>query len=311
MSELSEILRKEYKKKEKKKPIDFSMLMEMVEQLYDAIEPEVMGEVDLEEMALSKVTPEMYGTITHASELIDDVETNVELKGKQQIYSLASLTRQHYGGELSDLYEFFPKEGYPGNTMPRPENLKELIEKPELMTAANEIFWVAYSKSKKSNDGEKLEDAFVEYCNFIVPDSAKSISGAGQDILIGNVHCEVKSSQKDAPNYQLNSSAIHPDPGKAYIFMMKSRSDEPNFVIVSSELLYNSALHYYLDHEDGLEQSISNEVKKIMGSVDLADMITKTIISGKPEYEIPKTFRLANSPLVVRFRIMFSLGKYK
>ena len=43
MSELSEILRKEYKKKEKKKPIDFSMLMEMVEQLYDAIEPEVMG----------------------------------------------------------------------------------------------------------------------------------------------------------------------------------------------------------------------------------------------------------------------------
>ena len=44
MSELSEILRKEYKKKEEKKPIDFSMLMEMVEHLYDAIEPEVIGE---------------------------------------------------------------------------------------------------------------------------------------------------------------------------------------------------------------------------------------------------------------------------
>ena len=44
MSELSEILRKEYKKKEKKKPIDFSMLMEMVEQLYDAVEPEVIGD---------------------------------------------------------------------------------------------------------------------------------------------------------------------------------------------------------------------------------------------------------------------------
>ena len=43
MSELSEILRKEYKKKEEKKPVDFSMLMEMVEQLHDAIEPEVMG----------------------------------------------------------------------------------------------------------------------------------------------------------------------------------------------------------------------------------------------------------------------------
>ena len=42
MSELSEILRKEYKKKEEKKPIDFSMLMEMIEQLYDAVEPEVM-----------------------------------------------------------------------------------------------------------------------------------------------------------------------------------------------------------------------------------------------------------------------------
>jgi len=44
MSELSEILKNEYKKKEEKKPIDFSMLMEMVEQLYDAIEPEVVEE---------------------------------------------------------------------------------------------------------------------------------------------------------------------------------------------------------------------------------------------------------------------------
>ena len=30
MSELAEILRKEYKKKEERKPADFSMLMEMV-----------------------------------------------------------------------------------------------------------------------------------------------------------------------------------------------------------------------------------------------------------------------------------------
>jgi len=44
MSELSEILKNEYKKKEKAKPIDLSMLMEMVEHLYDAIEPEVIGE---------------------------------------------------------------------------------------------------------------------------------------------------------------------------------------------------------------------------------------------------------------------------
>jgi hypothetical protein len=44
MSELSEILKNEYKKKEEKKPIDFSMLMEMVEHLYDAIEPEVVEE---------------------------------------------------------------------------------------------------------------------------------------------------------------------------------------------------------------------------------------------------------------------------
>ena len=43
MSELAKILRKEYKKKEKRKPADFSMLMEMVEELYDAIEPEVVG----------------------------------------------------------------------------------------------------------------------------------------------------------------------------------------------------------------------------------------------------------------------------
>ena len=69
MSELSEILRKEYKKKEKKKPIDFSMLMEMVEQLYDAIEPEVMGEgikptSDSEVADMSKVSIEqMLGAL--------------------------------------------------------------------------------------------------------------------------------------------------------------------------------------------------------------------------------------------------------
>ena len=44
MSELTEILREAYKKKEERKPIDFSMLMEMVEHLYDAIEPEVVEE---------------------------------------------------------------------------------------------------------------------------------------------------------------------------------------------------------------------------------------------------------------------------
>jgi hypothetical protein len=41
MSELTEILREAYQKKEERKPIDFSTLIEMIEQLYDAIEPEV------------------------------------------------------------------------------------------------------------------------------------------------------------------------------------------------------------------------------------------------------------------------------
>jgi len=47
MSELTEILREAYQKKEERKPIDFSTLMEIVEQLYDAIEPEVMGSLPL------------------------------------------------------------------------------------------------------------------------------------------------------------------------------------------------------------------------------------------------------------------------
>jgi len=62
MSELSEILRKEYKKKEEKKPIDFSMLMEMVEQLYDAIEPEVISEEDGHRFSVDIDLPKLIPT---------------------------------------------------------------------------------------------------------------------------------------------------------------------------------------------------------------------------------------------------------
>jgi len=62
MSELSEILRKEYKKKEKKKPIDFSMLMEMVEHLYDAIEPEVIEEEEARRFSVDIDLPKLIPT---------------------------------------------------------------------------------------------------------------------------------------------------------------------------------------------------------------------------------------------------------
>ena len=74
MSELTEILRKEYQIKKKKKPIDFSMLMEMVEHLYDAIEPEVMGNLPLPPRGYVMTENEEVQDPTAEEEDTDNVE---------------------------------------------------------------------------------------------------------------------------------------------------------------------------------------------------------------------------------------------
>ena len=56
MSELSEILKNEYKKKEEQKPIDFSMLMEMVEnELSSFVPKKTPSEKDLRKLNLDAI----------------------------------------------------------------------------------------------------------------------------------------------------------------------------------------------------------------------------------------------------------------
>ena len=165
--------------------------------------------------------------------------------------------------------------------------------------------------STKTNDGEKREQGIVAYCNKIQPHSdTRAVSKAGEDFYLEGALIELKSSEKSDPNYQLNSSAIVSAPEKAYLFMVNSKTS-PTIFVVASELFYNVATFRLVQDQgdDSLEKSIRKNVKEILGEISLTDIITQTVLTGKPYDVETKSFSVGKSPIKARFRIMFSLGK--
>ena len=179
------------------------------------------------------------------------------------------------------------------------------------MGSPNEAYWITLAFSPGKNDGARNEDAIIAYCNKITPKSAKEVGGtaAGQDVVIGKVVCEVKSSEGGDPNYNLNSSVVTPDPDKAYLFITNTRST-PTVYVVSSDLLYKLITFRLVKPGEDLETSIQKDVEEILGTVNLSDMVIKTIITGKP-YDVQKSFNVGGSPISARFRLMFNLSKFK
>jgi len=277
----------------KQDTLGLDQLVEMVEQVMD----EKLEDEDL--------TEDFYKSVISITKDMGGDKKTVDIKAKNQIRRLASLSAKHYATELYDLYQMFPG-GAAGNKIQKPEGFDPSKEP----TTPEEAYWKAYAEStSKATKGEKIEDALVAYFNFKKEGSAKGLGATGKDVQVGNVTIEVKSSKTSTPNFQLNSSAVTPDPNKAYIFVLNSESDSPDFVTVSSELLYKIAMFRLLQSDVDLDTAVGNAVEAALKGQDINKMIAQTLISGNPEFEIPKTLKIGDSPLRARIRIMFSLGK--
>ena len=293
MKELDKLVENYFEEKEAPE-LTSDLLLEMVGKSID----EALEDADL--------TPKLYQSIISISRDMGEGNINqVNIKAKNQIRRLASLSKTFYGDELYDLYELFPASAA-GNSILKPRDFNPEQE-PDSPEAA---YWKAYSEStSKATKGEKIEDALAAYFNFKRQGSSETLGATGKDVQVGDVTIEVKSSKSSTPNFQLNSSAVVPDPKKAYIFVVNSETDNPNFVSVSSHLLYKVAMFRLLQDSEGLEAAVGKAVTDALSGQDVNKMIAQTIISGNPEFDIPKTLKIGKSPLRARIRIMFSLGK--
>ena len=289
MKELDQIVENFFQPKQDTLGLD--QLVEMVE--------EVMGE------ALETITPDMYDSIMKISKDMGGSKKQIDIKAKNQIRRLASLSMVHYQDELGDLYQNLPA-GAVGNKISKPAD----FDSTQAPATPEEAYWKAYEEStSKATKGEKVEDALKGYFNFKKPGSSEVLSKTGKDVQVGDVTIEVNSSKTSTPNIQLNSSAITPDPKKAYIFVLNSETDNPTFITVSSDLLYKVATFRLLQSNVPLDQAVGNAVTQALKGQDINKMIAQTIVSGNPEFDIPKTLKIGKSPLRARIRIMFSLGK--
>jgi hypothetical protein len=284
----------------KSKAVDTeSLLTEMVKEVLES--ENVTEELD-------KLTPQDYQSILGINKDIDGDSKFVTFKGRNQLKRMSALSKKHYAAELSDLFRFFPSSI--NNRIREPKDAKGQYKMEP--NTPEEAFWFSYYRSKKRNTGEKLEDGLLGYFNFIDAGSALARAGTGIDMMVGDVKVEVKSSEKADPNYQLNSSSVTPDPNKAYIFILESNSGNPNFIVVSSDLLYKVIMFNFVQEigdEGDLKEAVRAAVVRALKGMDLTDLIAQTIVSGDPEFEIPKTLQIGDSPLRARIRIMFSLGK--
>ena len=293
MKELDKLVENYFEEKEAPE-LTSDLLLEMVEKSID----EALEDADL--------TPKLYQSIISISKDMGEGNVNqVNIKAKNQIRRLASLSKAFYGDELYDLYEMLPGAAV-GNSISKPRDFNP-EEQPSTPEAA---YWKAYSESTgKATKGEKIEDALAAYFNFKKQGSSETLGATGKDVQVGDVTIEVKSSKTSTPNFQLNSSAVVPDPKKAYIFVFNSETDNPNFVSVSSHLLYKITMYRLLQNNQDLELEVGKAVTAALSGQDINKMIAQTIISGNPEFDIPKTLKIGKSPLRARIRIMFSLGK--
>jgi hypothetical protein len=260
----------------------------------------------------------------------------VPLTKMNQLRVMARISRHHYGNELASLYEFFPAATM-GNPIGTVDNLDELVSQVKadlkengvdldamdlsnrdpknpnpvlhVVQTPTEAYWVTFELSTDETEGNKREEALAAYCNKMKAGSAYTQSSPGEDMVIGGVVTEVKTAQKEAPNYQLNASSFTPDSNKGYLFMVNSKT-KPTVFVVSSELLFKVATFRLVEPGESLQRSVEVAVQDAVGTLKLSDLIVDTILTGKP-VDLPKTFRIGDSPINARIRINFSIGKIK
>jgi hypothetical protein len=163
--------------------------------------------------------------------------------------------------------------------------------------------WRQYVSHEESNNGKKIEIAVLNYLKTHNIE-AESTRGQGLDITIGNKIIDVKSSEKNTINTQLQTSFYTDNPSKFYIFVTNTKKKDIELRIISSQILRQINLGYNIFNElhtfqqsNTLDKEITNGLK----TLDFKHFITNSITQGKSA-DATKSFKIGND-VRVRFVI--------
>jgi hypothetical protein len=219
------------------------------------------NDISLLENILEKLGVNLKKTEIYES-AIDLLNKDILSKDKkitklESFTELAKLTYEQY--DLGDVKTVFPN---PINTI---KNWKQYIDK------------------NLSNTGRIIENALKNYSISLKIDS-KEISGKGEDISIGNKIIEIKSSQGNRINTQLQTSFYSKDLNKFYAFVLNTSLDDIQILIVASDLLYKISLGDEIIDEiesKGESDVLINQIEKGLQTLDLKKFIMTSLLTGK------------------------------
>jgi hypothetical protein len=221
----------------------------------------------------------------YLDESLESTINDVTGKGKkltklQTFTDLAILTYAQY--DLGDIKTVFPN---PVNTI---EN------------------WRQYVDQRLSNKGREVENCIKNYSISKGVESKEIPRGKGEDVIIGGKTTEIKSTQGNKINTQLQTSFYTNDPNKFYLFVSNTTSDNIDVRVVASQLLYRSALgDEIVDEIEANKESniLSQQLEDGLKTLNIKNFIMSSLLTGKTSEE-SKSFLIGKDKNVrVRFVI--------
>jgi len=167
--------------------------------------------------------------------------------------------------------------------------------------------WRKYVDKTLSNKGREVENCIKNYAIREFNVDAQEISkGKGEDVIIGGKVTEIKSSQKNEINTQLQTSFYTNDPNKFYLFVSKTTSDDIDVRVVASQLLYRAALgDEIVDEIETNKDSniLSQQLENGLKTLNIKNFIMSSLLTGKTSKE-SKSFLIGKDQNIrVRFVI--------
>lgn len=222
----------------------------------------------------------------HLDEGLESTIKDITGKGKkltklQTFTDLATLTYAQY--DLGDIKTVFPN---PVNTIQG---------------------WRKYVDQRLSNKGREVENCIKNYAiNEFNIDAKEIPKGKGEDVIIGGKTTEIKSTQGNKINTQLQTSFYTNDPNKFYLFVSNTTSDDIDVRVVASQLLYRSALgDEIVDEIEANKESniLSQQLEDGLKTLNIKNFIMSSLLTGTTSEE-SKSFLIGKDKNVrVRFVI--------
>ena len=224
----------------------------------------------------------------HLDEGLESTIKDITGKGKkltklQTFTDLATLTYAQY--DLGDIKTVFPN---PVNT------IKD---------------WRKYVEKALSNKGREVENCIKNYAiNEFNIDAQEISKGKGEDVIIGGKVTEIKSSQDNEINTQLQTSFYTNDPNKFYLFVSKTSQQDIDVRVVASQLLYRAALGDEIVDEIESKKGegsdiLSQQLEDGLRTLNIKNFVMSSLLKGKTSKE-SKSFLIGKDQNIrIRFVI--------